>query len=139
MQLPNFPSSSSGAKHFYEVKQLFLFNYAILLVTFVPSLRILRQLYRQKMTWLFIRPIQWTVLVFAVLLFLMAIGFERFFIYFHQILFRNTDWLFDPATDPIINVLPESFFMQCFLLSFGLLLLSLVTLYTIGKKQLKEK
>ena len=69
----------------------------------------------------------------------MAIGFERFFIYFHQILFRNTDWLFDPATDPIINVLPESFFMQCFLLFFALLLLNLVTLYTIGKKQLKEK
>ncbi len=139
LQLPDFPSSSSGTKHFYEVKRLFLFNYAVLLVTFVPSLRILKQLYRQKMTWLFIRPIQWTALVFGLLLFLMAIGFERFFIYFHQILFRNTDWLFDPATDPIINVLPESFFMQCFLLFFGLLLLSLVTLYTIGKKQLKEK
>ena len=38
LQLPNFPSSSSGAKHFYEVKRLFLFNYAVLLVTFVPSL-----------------------------------------------------------------------------------------------------
>lgn len=139
LQLPDFPSSASGAKHFYEVKRLFLFNYAVLLVTFVPSLRILKQLYRQKMTWLFIRPIQWTVLVFGLLLFLMAIGFERFFIYFHQILFRNTDWLFDPATDPIINVLPESFFMQCFLLFFALLLLNLVTLYTIGKKQLKEK
>ena len=63
----------------------------------------------------------------------------RLLILLKQILFRNTDWLFDPATDPIINVLPESFFMQCFLLFFALLLLSLVTLYTIGKKQLKEK
>ena len=40
------------------------------------------------------------------------IGFDRFFVAFHEVLFRDNSWLFDPATDPIISVLPEQFFMH---------------------------
>lgn len=42
------------------------------------------------------------------------IGFEQFFTLFHQILFVGDDtWLFDPAKDPVILILPENFFLAC--------------------------
>ena len=47
------------------------------------------------------------------------IGFEQFFTLFHQILFVGDDtWLFDPAKDPVILILPEDFFLHCFILFF---------------------
>lgn len=41
-------------------------------------------------------------------------NFDEFFISFHHLLFNNNDWLFNPTTDPIINVLTEEFFAGCF-------------------------
>ena len=41
-------------------------------------------------------------------------NFDSFFITFHHLLFNNSNWLFDPATDPIIDVLSEGFFAACF-------------------------
>ena len=32
------------------------------------------------------------------------------------IIFNNDAWLFNPLTDPIINALPEAYFMHCFIL-----------------------
>lgn len=34
--------------------------------------------------------------------------FDSFFRVFHTFFFRNDNWLFDPATDPVINVLTEA-------------------------------
>ncbi|WP_252897795.1 lipoprotein intramolecular transacylase Lit [Amylolactobacillus amylophilus] len=39
-------------------------------------------------------------------------NFDAFFVFFHGIFFHNSDWLFDPVTDPIINVLSENFFRE---------------------------
>ena len=38
------------------------------------------------------------------------------FITFHQIVFRNNYWVFDYRSDPVINILPETFFMHCFIM-----------------------
>ncbi|EOT41968.1 TIGR01906 family membrane protein [Enterococcus columbae] len=137
--LPDFPMSSSGLKHFYEVKRLFLLDYIVFILGLVPSILYLKKLWQKRQLWKFLQPIQLLLASLVILCVLMLFGFDQFFVYFHQILFRNSDWLFDPATDPIINVLTEQFFMQCFLLFFLLLLISLAILYTIGRKQLKEK
>ena len=48
--------------------------------------------------------------------FFMLIGFDQFFIAFHGLFFNNDAWLFNPLTDPIINALPEAYFMHCFIL-----------------------
>jgi len=58
-------------------------------------------------------------LVLGVLAFL--IGFNSFFTLFHQVLFAGDNtWMFDPAKDPVIWILPEEFFMHAFIL-FALL------------------
>lgn len=41
-----------------------------------------------------------------------ASDFSRYFIVFHHIFFDNDLWLLDPATDMLINIVPEPFFMD---------------------------
>ena len=41
------------------------------------------------------------------------LDWERLFIGFHRLAFRNDYWLFDPATDPVINALPDTLFFHC--------------------------
>lgn len=139
LKLSDFPVSESGAFHFYEVKRLFMLNYAVLLVTIVPSGFFLRYLKKKGWLWRLMNPFRIGMLLPLVLLFLMVIGFDQFFVQFHSIFFNNDAWLFDPTTDPIINVLPETFFMHCFLLFFVLLEGSLFSGFWIGRKALKKE
>lgn len=56
-----------------------------------------------------------TGLFFAVLLVLAGIistDFSKYFIIFHHIFFNNDLWILDPATDLLINIVPEPFFMD---------------------------
>lgn len=138
LTLSDFPVSESGALHFYEVKRLFLLNYAVLLVTIIPSGFFLRYLKKNGWLWRLMNPFRIGMILPLILLFLMFIGFDQFFVQFHSIFFNNDAWLFNPATDPIINVLPETFFMHCFLLFFILLEGLLFSGYWIGRNALKK-
>ncbi|OEG15070.1 hypothetical protein BCR22_13900 [Enterococcus plantarum] len=138
LKLSDFPSSKSGAFHFYEVKRLFLLCYGVLLVTLIPSVIFVFRLIKSKRVWRLIRPFQWGMIIPAFLGVLMAIGFDQFFVAFHGVFFNNDDWLFDPATDPIINVLPEQYFMHCFILFFVLLELFFFIGIILGKRELKN-
>ncbi|WP_338133836.1 TIGR01906 family membrane protein [Enterococcus mediterraneensis] len=139
LSLPDFPMSESGRGHFYDVKKLFLLDYGIFLVTLIPSLLFLRRLAKEKRLWKLILPFKWGMAVPVVLGSLMAVGFDTFFVKFHQMFFSNDDWLFDPATDPIINVLPEAYFMHCFILAFVLIEVFFFIMILIGKRSLKNK
>ena len=59
-------------------------------------------------------------IVFAVVGLLASLDFERAFVVFHALFFPGKDnWLFDPAVDQIILILPEVFFRNCALLIGG--------------------
>jgi integral membrane protein (TIGR01906 family) len=137
--MTDFPVSSSGALHFYEVKKLFLLNYGLLLVTVVPSILYIRQLMKQQCLWKLIQPFRIAVVVPIVIAFLMAVNFDRFFVMFHGVFFNNDAWIFNPATDPIINVLPETFFLHCFILFFILLEIFYLLPIYFGKRALKKE
>ena len=138
LQLSDFPVSTSGAFHFYEVKRLFLLCYGVLLVTIVPSVVFIFRLVKAKRLWRLIRPFQWGMIIPVIFGLVMAAGFDQFFIAFHGVFFNNDDWLFDPMTDPIINVLPEEYFMHCFILFFILLELFFLIGIIVGKRELKR-
>lgn len=138
LKLSDFPSSKSGAFHFYEVKRLFLLCYGVLFVTVIPSGFFIFRLIKEKRVWRLIRPFQWGMIIPVLLGALMAVGFDQFFVAFHGVFFNNDDWLFDPATDPIINVLPEEFFMHSFILFFVLLELLFFIGIVFGKRELKK-
>lgn len=64
-------------------------------------------------------------------------GFESIFITFHQIFFRDATWLFDPATDPVINILPERYFMLCH--DFGVVISSTWSVLSFKTKGVFQK
>lgn len=56
-----------------------------------------------------------TGVFFAVICLLAGIvstDFNKYFILFHHIFFHNDLWLLDPATDLLINIVPEPFFVD---------------------------
>lgn len=112
--LDDFRSSVNGRVHFADCKKLFMLNFIVFILSGIYVF--FRRKYRAR----FNRTYLYIAIVGIVLLLLMAVDFDGFFVIFHKILFRNNDWLFDPSLDPIINVLPDEFFIQCFVLFFVL-------------------
>ncbi|WP_300561408.1 TIGR01906 family membrane protein [Companilactobacillus sp.] len=110
--LDNFRSSYNGRVHFADCKKLFMLNFGVFILSGVYIW------FRRKKRAYFNRTFLYIAIVGIILVVLMAVDFDDFFIVFHKILFRNNDWLFDPALDPIINLLPDEFFVQCFVLFF---------------------
>ncbi|WP_129045269.1 TIGR01906 family membrane protein [Companilactobacillus metriopterae] len=113
-KLDNFPSSASGIRHFSDCKNLFMLNFIVMIFTGIYYF------VQRKVRAVFPKVYLYTAGVFIILAILMTVNFDGFFVIFHEILFRNSDWLFDPNLDPIINVLPEEFFTQCFVFFFVL-------------------
>lgn len=134
LNMPNFPSSESGLFHFWEVKLLFYLNYFILAVSFIGSLIYVKALKKSKRLWTLQKPFFIASMVPPVLLTILAVNFDRMFVVFHQVFFNNDDWLFDPATDPIILTLPQEFFMYTFLLFFILIEIIFIGTYHYSKR-----
>ena len=69
----------------------------------------------------------------------MASDFDRAFTVFHKIFFPGkTNWVFNPNTDQIIRVMPETFFRNCAIL-IGALLAVFVIVYLIAGRKRQTK
>lgn len=113
LEFPTLPSSESGLFHFAEVKAIFNFFFALLFILPVLlAILIFIQHKRKVSSYLLTSPIIMCFAPFIVGI-LCAIDFDSIFTLFHRIVFNNESWYFDPTTDPIILLLPESFFLQC--------------------------
>lgn len=134
LSLPDFPVSASGAFHFHEVKILFYANYSFLLISFVGSFFYIRKLKRINALWRLIQPFKIAIFIPIFLLIILAMDFDWMFVMFHELLFNNEAWLFNAATDPIILVLPQEFFMYCFILAFILIEATFIGGYFYFKK-----
>lgn len=137
LEMPDFPSSANGLNHFFEVKRLFLVDYLVVLISGIGSLFFIRYLKKYQLGWTLIRPFQVLIVAPVVLGIVMMISFDQLFIVFHEVLFNNEDWMFNPSTDPIINVLPEAFFMHCFILAILLMEIQFIIGYYWSKKQIR--
>lgn len=122
--------SENGKSHFTDVRALFLLDLRVLVVAVVALLSLLavsRLTGRQPSRLLGRSFSFWAgaglAVVFAVIGALAAADFDRAFTIFHALFFPGKDnWLFDPAEDQIINILPQTFFMNCAILILFLLL-----------------
>lgn len=123
--------SPEGASHFADVRRLFLLDLRVLAVC-VAVLLVLYALRRKK--GLTLDPLAghspgfWAGCglggALAIAGVLAALDFDRAFTVFHSIFFPGKDnWLFDPATDPVILILPEAFFRSCAILILAAVLL----------------
>ena len=122
LQMPDFRSSAAGLHHFAVVKNLFHLVQLVTLVTLPIFYFFVKNIVKKGFLALYRKSIL-TLLILPLVIGLVGvlIGFEQFFTLFHQILFVGDDtWLFDPTKDPVILILPETFFLHAFLLFFGL-------------------
>nr|WP_243167981.1 TIGR01906 family membrane protein [Anaerocolumna cellulosilytica] len=131
LNFPTLPASASGLQHFEEVKSIFMSFYFIAFISFVLALIII--LYKKRKrdySYLFISSL--TVIILPIIVAIgCAINFDAAFIFFHKIFFRNDYWMFDPVTDPVITILPDTFFLHSLLFIIACVLLGSILLYTI--------
>ena len=136
LSMPDFPSSASGLHHFAEVKNLFMFVFFLTVILIPFIIRFMKE----NLSLVFHNALR-VVMLFPLAIGIIAwlIGFDHFFVAFHEVLFRDNSWLFDPATDPIISVLPEQFFMHSFLIFLLIYELIFFVIYRRGTLFLKKK
>lgn len=139
--------SESGRAHFADVRVLFLADLAVLALSALVLLGALMVCRRRRLLpyrFLGRGPGFWSAAglgtVFTVVGVLASVNFDRAFQVFHALFFPGKDnWIFDPSADPIILILPETFFMHCALLILGLLLVWCAALIAVdiwlGRRQ----
>lgn len=113
LKMSDFPTSPMAATHFADVKKLFMLAiiaFVCCLIIFLWSKSKKKKILRLNKVW----ALLFLLLPIAALPFAFA-NFNGFFVAFHHLLFAGSNtWLFDPSTDPIINILTEGFFASCF-------------------------
>lgn len=118
--MPDFRSSDSGLHHFEVVKYLFHLVQLVCLVTLPSFYFFIKNVIKKGFLNLYKNWfLLWCLVPFGIAVFAGLIGFDTFFVLFHQLLFiGDQTWLFDPSRDPVILILPETFFLQAFLFFF---------------------
>lgn len=137
LNLPDFVISDSGRIHFEEVKRIFEAIQVMMVISGLISIPMTIKKIKEK-EYRFLRLTGLiTIIVPTVLGFLAALDFERAFVLFHQIVFRNNYWIFDYRTDPVITILPETFFMHCFMLI--VVIVCLLAIICLGYYRYQQK
>jgi len=128
--LPDLPSSKNAIIHFQDVKNLIQ---VIIKLNFVFSfLSLWGIIYITKTKkYEYFKMISVNIFVIPIFLSIpFAVNFSKSFEIFHKIFFRNDYWLFDARYDPIITILPETFFFHAAVLILVLLtILSVIFFY----------
>lgn len=143
--------SEEGKSHFTDVRVLFLLDLnalafsAVLLIAVLIAMRFTAWRPRRLLGR---GPAFWAGaglgIVFLIVGGLASLDFDRAFVIFHTLFFPGKDnWLFDPRTDEIINILPQAFFMNCAILILVILILGCVILiaadFIHNKRKHKEQ
>jgi integral membrane protein (TIGR01906 family) len=120
LEFPTLAMSETGKIHFEEVKVIFVMFQKMALVTAILGLfLILVQRKKKPKRYLKYTGII-TVLLPALLGGAMALNWDKAFVVFHKIAFDNDYWIFDAKTDPVITILPDTFFFHCAAMILGL-------------------
>lgn len=141
LKLPDLSSSLDGLQHFVDVKNIFTTFYYIAGITLILcGTIIIYKKVKKDYSYLLVSSIA-VLLIPAMAAIASIINFDATFVVFHKIFFRNDFWLFDPSTDPVITILPDTFFLHSliFLISFvfiGSLILFLISRY-LKKREIK--
>lgn len=113
LRMDDFPTSASAAQHFAACKKLFLLAITVFICCLILQVYARKRRHRRALSLSHTWALLFLILPIAVLPFALT-NFDSFFILFHHIFFSGNSWLFNPQTDPIIDVLTEGFFATCF-------------------------
>lgn len=136
--MPTIKSSPEGKIHFEEVRDIFInVNNFFILCMIISIIGILINIKNSNFE--FLKTTAKSIITIPLVLSLpLLINFNKSFILFHELLFDNDYWIFDPNLDPVIKMLPEEFFFHAgIMILIIILLLSLISYgtYKVVKKK----
>ncbi len=140
LEFPSFVMSEGGRIHFEEVKVIFVYFQQMALICGLLALALI-VLHVRKKSYRFLKLTSIiTILIPCVLGGAIAINWDYAFVAFHKIAFDNDYWIFDATTDPVITILPDTFFLHCAAMILLLVIVgSVVCLVSYKKMEKKSK
>lgn len=116
LRFHELPSSAHAMQHFADVKLLVeriqCLTVVCLLVALVGSWYEKKNYQLWRLVILFPRILVLLIVIVGML----CLSFNDSFILMHQLLFHNHYWIFSSKTDPVILLLPVSFFIKVFVM-----------------------
>ena len=140
-----FKFSESAASHFADVRSLFIFDLfcvvlsalALLIIYLVSRSKDIKEYRFKNKGSLFYGP-SITLFSFMLVGLSASLNFNKAFTIFHKIFFiGKKNWVFSYKTDPIIYVLPQSFFMNCAILIVVSIIVACVICIYLDQKSSK--
>jgi len=134
LELPDYTLSDAAKLHFADVSALFhkveiaTIVFGVLVLVLTLSLNKLKW-YRYR----FIGSMVTLILPVAAGI-LILLFWDKLFLGFHKLLFGSTYWAFDPETDPIIQILPDSFFRNSAFLIVEITIIGAVCLASANRR-----
>lgn len=131
-------------RHMADVQQLFLGAIHLRMAAAAVAAVLIDILCVKKQGMVLLRMMQWGIGLFlggmAALVLLLSANFTKYFTYFHLIFFDNDDWILNPETDLLINIVPEGFFRDtAFVIAGVFLAVSFVLWAAAGLLRRTEK
>lgn len=144
LEFDNFIMSESGRAHFLDVKKIvmsiYIITITILAVLLIAYILRKERLNQYEITKSLNSGANSLLILFTTLSLVALTDFSNAFVKFHELFFKNEDWLFDSSTDTIINVLPEDVFKVYVFAAISIILIATITFKIIHyKKNVKVK
>lgn len=125
--LPTIKYSQQGKIHFEEVRDIFQLVIKLFYISGIISLiGSILKLKNSDIKFLDIAS-KATILLPIITSIPLIVNFDYLFIKFHETVFSNDYWIFNPEFDPVINILPENVFFN-----IGILILSIILIVSIS-------
>ncbi len=139
LAFPDLAMSETGRIHFEEVKTVFdLFGwiFIILLPLVVIGIVIARR--SKRRAYLRVAGIL-GLLIPAGLGLCIMLWWDKVFVIFHELVFNNDYWIFDETTDPVITILPDTFFMHCAIMILLIVVIGSIICLVFSRKKKKRQ
>ncbi len=139
LKFPTLAMSENGKIHFEEVKMIFVMFQRMAVVTAILGLVLIFAHRKTKSRRYLKYTGVLTILIPALLGAAMAINWDKAFVVFHEIAFDNDFWIFDATTDPVITILPDTFFLHCAAMILGLVVAGSVLCLVLYARSAKKR
>lgn len=124
--LPTIKYSKEGKIHFEEVRNIFQIVKKVFYISgLISVLGVILSIKNKNIKFLNTASIM-TILLPIITAIPLMINFNYFFIKFHETVFSNDYWIFDPSIDPVINMLPQDVFFH-----IGIFILAIILIISI--------
>lgn len=130
-EMPTIKSSKEGKIHFEEVRDIFQNINKIFKVCFIISIAFIFINIKNKNIEFLNITSKALISIPLILSLPIIINFEKSFVIFHKLMFSNDYWIFDPSLDPVITILPETFFFHAGLMIIILIFISSIVSYSV--------